>query len=559
MTNLLARSARFFRELRRRRVIRNVLGYAALSLLLIEAGNNILPPLGFSEDGVRFIIWGCFAGLPVVVALSWVYDITEGKVVRTAREDAIRGRADADDVPRYDRRHLVVLPFEDLSGDDARYFADGIADDLTTVLARIADLRVISQTSARTYRGGDRPTRTIAHELRVGSVVEGTVRRAGERVRIGVRLIDAQADRPVWSESYDRDLEDVLALQAEVAEHIASSLEAELQSGTRTRLARVPTADVGAYDAYLQGRFHWAGRTEDGLEASLEHLERALALDPEFALAFAALAESAITLALYGLRDPGEVLPRARSAARRALDLDPGNGEARASLACVRAIHEWDWEGAERGFAEAVAASPSYATAHQWRAMHLHAPRGRFDAARADLERARVLDPAAPAIPASEAFIRLLEGRGAEAAALCRVLLEANPSFTLVRLFLGEALLLGGEPEAAVAEFEATVAARGRSPDPLAGLARARAAAGDEPGARAARDELRALSDEGYVSPSRCAEVDLALGDLDAAVAGLDRAMDRRAVDLIWLVHAPAWAPLRDHPAFGEARRRIGL
>ncbi|MEQ9569844.1 MAG: hypothetical protein RLN75_06610, partial [Longimicrobiales bacterium] len=341
MTTILSRSARFLRELRRRRVIRNVLGYAALSLVLIEAGGNILPTLGFGEDPVRLIIWACLAGLPVVIVLSWIYDITEGRVVRTPNRTG-EGGGTALEAPRYDRRHLVVLPFEDLSGDDVRYFADGIADDLTTVLARVGDLRVISQTSARTYRGGERPTRTIAHELQVGSVVEGTVRRAEGRVRIGVRLIDAAADRPVWSESYDRDLEDVLALQAEVAEHIAASLQAELREGTRTRLARIPTAHVAAYDAYLQGRFSWAGRTEEGLVASVGHLERALDLDPEFALAHAALAESAITLALYGLREPADVVPRARAAARRGQGRAPGPGEPRAPHADVGESQEWE-------------------------------------------------------------------------------------------------------------------------------------------------------------------------------------------------------------------------
>jgi TolB-like protein/Tfp pilus assembly protein PilF len=574
MYDLIPRTVRFIRELRRRRVIRNTLAYLALSLVIIEAGGNVLPPLGFPETSVRLVILACVAGFPLVVALSWIYDIAEGRLVRTESEEprgaeaspggggtgvAARSGAGTMHRTRHDRRRVVVLPFQNLSRGEDTYLSDGIVDDLTATLAAIPSLRVTSRTSARVYGGRGLTTVEIGQELGVGSVLEGTVRRSGERVRIVTRLVDAFEDRPVWAETYDRELEDILAVQSDVARHIAEALEAELSDRSRDRLARVPTVDTTAYDAYLKGRFLWGQRTEGGLEASLDHLRAAVAADPDFALAHAALADSLLTLGLYGIREPAGVMPRARDAARSALELDPGNGEARAALACVRAIWEWDWTDAEARFGEAIQARPSYATARQWLAMHVLAPLGRFEPALARLDEARDLDPAAPAIQASRAFLLILRRRYAEAEELCRGILTSHPGFALAHLFLGEVLLQAARPDEAVVALQAARQLRPRAPDVVVALARASAAAGDDTQAEAGAEAVEALARERYVSPGRRAQLAAALGRTEEASRHLDRALEVRAVELVWLRVSPAWDDLRGEPSYGRALRRMGL
>jgi len=288
---------------------------------------------------------------------------------------------------------LAVLPLENLSGDkEQEYFADGITDALTTELAQIGSLRVISRTSATQFKGSRESLPQIGRDLKVDALVEGTVARAQGRVRVTAQLIAASSDHHLWARTYERDVKDVLALQDEVARDIAEEIRIKLTPQERSLLTQVHAVDPEAHDAYLRGRYWWSKRDAEGEWKGLDYFQLAIAKDPNYALAYAGVADSYIVLGHHGRLPPKEALPKARQAALKALELDPSLAEAHASLAIVKLSSDWDWPGAEREFKQAIALNPNYATAHHWYSHHLLAM-GRFDEAVSELERARDLDP----------------------------------------------------------------------------------------------------------------------------------------------------------------------
>jgi TolB-like protein/DNA-binding winged helix-turn-helix (wHTH) protein/Tfp pilus assembly protein PilF len=288
---------------------------------------------------------------------------------------------------------LVVLPLENLSGDkEQEYFADGITDALTTDLAQIGALRVISRTSAMQFRGSKETLPQIGRDLQVDAVVEGSVTRGASRVRITAQLIEARSDHHLWAKIYERDVKDVLALQDEVARDIAEEIRAKLTPEERSRLTHAHAVDPEAHDAYLRGRYWWSKRDAEGEWKGLDYFQKAIAKDPQYALAYAGVADSYAVLGHHGRLPPEEALPKARQAALKALELDPSLAEAHAALAVVKLSSDWDWPGAESEFKQAIALNPNYATAHHWYSHYLLAM-GRLDEAVRELERARDLDP----------------------------------------------------------------------------------------------------------------------------------------------------------------------
>ncbi|TLZ60840.1 MAG: tetratricopeptide repeat protein [Gammaproteobacteria bacterium] len=288
---------------------------------------------------------------------------------------------------------LAVLPLENLSGDkEQEYFADGMTDEVITELGKVGALRVISRTSVMQYKGTRKPLSDIAPKLNVDAVVEGTILRSGNRVRITAQLIEASSDRHLWARSYERDLKDVLALQGEVARDIAEEIRIKLTPKERTLLTEAHAIDPEAHDAYLRGRYWWSKRDAEGEWKGLDYFQRAVAKDPNYALAYVGVADSFVVLGHHGHLPPQEALPKAKEAAMKALELDPSLAEAHTSLAIVKQSYDWDWSGAEREFKEAIALNPNYATAHHWYSHYLVAM-GRLDEAVNELERARDLDP----------------------------------------------------------------------------------------------------------------------------------------------------------------------
>jgi TolB-like protein/Tfp pilus assembly protein PilF len=288
---------------------------------------------------------------------------------------------------------LAVLPFANISGDSGQdYFVDGMTDQLTAELAQIARLRVTSRTSAMQFRDTKKPVRQIAKDLNVNAVVEGSVMRSGDRMRITAQLIDAKGDRHMWAKSYERKVQDVLALQDEVTRDIAEEIRIKLKPEESARLAGARLVNPEAYDDYLRGRFWWSKRTAEGEWKGLDYFQKAIAKDPSYAVAYAGVADSYIALGHHGRLSPKEALPKAEQAATKALDLDDSLSEAHTSLALVKHSYDWDWSRAETEFKRAIALNPNYPTAHHWYSHYLVAV-GRLDEALTELERARELDP----------------------------------------------------------------------------------------------------------------------------------------------------------------------
>jgi len=570
----------FIRELRRRHVIKVLVAYVAMAFVVMQAADILFPALGFPAWTMTFVVTLLGLGLPLAAVLAWAYDLSPEGVVRTSRVDAAlaaaaapepservppgpkprpaEGRGQAPLPDAINPRSIVVLPLSNLSADPGdRYFSDGVTEDITAHLARLGDLRVISRTSAMAYRDARVPLRQIGEELRVAAVLEGSVRRHGNRVRIVAQLVDAASDGHLWSETYDRDIEDIFEIQSDVARRIATALDATLSSGERARMDDRPTRSLEAYEAYLRGRHAWNTRTVAGLAESIGHLEDATRIDPGFALAWANLSDSYIVQALYGAEPAFRVMPLALESAAKALAIEPRLGEALASRGTVLALYERDWEAAESDFRRALECSPQYATGHQWFALHLLAPLRRFDEAHAALRRARELDPVSSAILAATGFVLMLEGNPDRAAGLLKQTTDSDPSFAIAHLFLGQARMEVGDMVGALAALDRALELRGGDPEVRAVQVQVHAAAGRE--VRELMADLRAAAGEGRLSPTRMAAAELAAGLPDEALEWLDRARESHAPDLVWLASDPAFRELRGDMRFEALLAQLGL
>ncbi len=569
MAGLPTRLKRFAGEIRRRRVGRVAVVYVAVAFVLLQAGEIIFPALRLPEWSLTLLVVLAAFGFPIAVVLAWAFDISPEGVVRTEpRPRSSEPPGVAAPLPlagdngggRHPRKTVAVLPFKNMGGDsDNEYFAEGIHEDVIASLARIRDLKVVSRTSVMGYRDTGKNVRAIGRELGVGSVLEGSVRRSVGRVRIVAQLVDAHTDMHLWAETYDRSLEDIFEIQTDVAQHIAKALEATLTEKEVELLEKKPTSSVEAYDLYLRGRHAWNERTERGLDESVDFLRKALDRDPSFALARAGLADAYATLGIYNARASADVMPLAEAEATRALELDPDLAEALTARACVRSLYRWQWANGEEDFRRAIRSNPRYPTAHHWYAMNHLTLRGRLGEARSELREAAELDPLSPVIQASLGFVAFLGGEHEEAEATYVELLRAHPDFAMGHFFLGQALEGMGRYADAVRSLEQAGKLRGRTPEVLAALGQVYGTAGETARARALRDALVAESERRYVSPTRLAQVSVALGEVDAAFAWLERAFESRAADLAWIAVLPACEGLRGDPRYGDLIGRIGL
>jgi TolB-like protein/Tfp pilus assembly protein PilF/predicted Ser/Thr protein kinase len=456
---------------------------------------------------------------------------------------------------------IAVLPLENLSGDpEQEYFVEGMTESLIMELSRIRALRVISRTSAMRYKDTDKSLPEIARELNVDAVVEGSVLRAGDRVRVTTELVDAAADRHLWAESYDRDLHDILALQSDVARAVAREVHVVLTTTEETRLAEARSVDPGAYEAYLRGRYHLNRFTEEEIEEAIAYFENALAREPHYAAAYAGLAEcyNWLGTAFVG-RPPAEFRPKAIAAASRALRIDDNLAEAHASLGWAK-FTEWDWSGAESEFQRAIELSPSDEEAHRLYAYYL-ASRRRFDEAVAEAGRAVELDPVSVFAQTALGHIFLFARCYDAAIRELQKALDLDSSFPFAWQLLGTAYLHKSMFEDARAALERVFAASsGRSPTALAGLGCAYAGAGQVRRARELMSELRELSRDVYVPPASLAWLYSCLGDNERAVERLKQAFDERSLGgLGYLAWWPDGHPLRSDPRVRDFLRRMNV
>jgi len=456
-------------------------------------------------------------------------------------------------------RSLAVLPLESLSSDASQdYFADGMTDELISDLGQISALRVISRTSVMAYKRARKPLPEIARELDVDAVVEGTVLRSGDQVRITAQLIEAATDKHLWSRSYEGQLRDTLALQNQVAQAIADQIRINLNSQERAALKSVRVVNPQAYESYLKGRYFWNKRTAEGLKVALAYFNQAIEEDPRYAQSYSGLADTYALLGdwQYAVMTPKEALPRAKAAAIKALELDSTLGEAHNSLAFCLDGFDWDFPSAGKEFQRALELNPGYATAHHWYAWHLSLL-GRFDEAIEEMRKAENLDPLSLIINADLAEILLLAHSYDESIRQSRKTIEMDPNFALAHNQLGQAYLQKQLSDEAITELQKAVQLSAGSPTCLANLARAYASSGKKSEAAKLLSDLKRRSSPRYSHAPEIAVVYAALGDKNQAMTWLEKGYEERFNPGVLL--RPGFDPLRSDPRFQEVVRRIGL
>jgi serine/threonine-protein kinase len=458
-------------------------------------------------------------------------------------------------------RSLAVLPLENRSGDpDQEFFVDGMTDALIADLARIGALRVISRTSAMRFKGTRKPLPEIARELKVDAIVEGSALRAGDRVRITVQLIEAVSDRSLWSESYERDLVDIFALQSEVARAIATEIRVHVTPDEQKRLAKSAPVDPAAHIAYLKGRHVWGQYNVGAFRESLEYYRQALDLDPQYALAWAGIADSYEALANKNLVSPGEGYPKAREAALKGLAIDDTRAELHATLAYVSRFHDWDWAEAERGFLHALELNPGYAYGRA-RYANLLSGLGRHNEAIAEAERALEFDPQSLVVHVAVGDVLFYAREYERSMDYYRRSLEIDPDFDSGHTDLARSLEHVGRFEEALAEFLKAQPLREGQPPPSTGVAIYYARVGRRDEAEAVIGRLLKLAESRFVSPYGLASYHAVVGDNPRALDWLERAYEQRDGTLVWIKVHPRLDGLRGEPRFRDllAKMRLDL
>jgi len=454
---------------------------------------------------------------------------------------------------------LAVLPLESLSNDASQdYFADGMTDELISDLGQISALRVISRTSVMGYKHARKPLPQIARELNVDAIVEGTVLRSGDQVRITAQLIDAAADKHLWSQSYEGELKDTLALQNQVARAIADQIRINLNPQEQAALKTAKVVNPEAYESYLKGRYFWNKRTPDSLKVALAYFNQAIDEDPTYAQAYSGLADTYALLGdwQYGVMTPKEALPKAKAAATKALELDGTLSEAHNSLAFCFDAFDWDLESAGKEFQRAIELNPGYATAHHWYAWHLSLL-GRYDEAIAEMRKAKSLDPLSLIINADLAELLVIAHFYDESIIQSRKTIEMDPNFALAHNQLAQAYLQKHMNAEAIAELQKAVELSASCPTCIANLARAYAASGRTNEAAKRLSDLKNHSNGGYSDAAEVSMVYAALGDKDQAMHWLEIGYEQRFNPGVLL--RPGFDPLRPDPRFQDLIRRIGF
>ncbi len=578
----------FFAELKRRNVYKVAIAYGVVAWLLIQVATQVFPFFEIPNWVVRLVVLVIIIGFPVALIIAWAFELTPEGLKRTETADAEHsaGRsrkrtwiyvviiAGAISIGlfflgRYTSskqsvgaglpgKSIAVLPFDNLSRDpDNAYFAEGVQDEILTRLAKVADLKVISRTSTQKYKSAPDNLRDIAKQLGVSNILEGSVQRAGDQVRVTVQLINATTDAHLWAESYDRALTDIFTVESEIAKTIADTLRAKLTGSEERMMSKKPTANPEAYELYLKGRFFWNKRTGVDLRKSIDYFDQAVAKDPNYALAYAGLADAYVLLSGFGAASPKDSLSEATAAAEKGLDLDGTLGEAHASLAQALLAYDFNFARANREFRRAIELNPNYATAHHWYGESVLTPLGQFEDGVAELKRALQLDPLSVIINADVGTVLTSARRYDEAIEQLRKTLEMDPSFYYAHYHLGEALEMKGLNEDAVAEYEKATALND-DPVPQALLGHLYAKMGRKDEARRILQRLRDSPKERYVSPYLFAMIHLGLGEKDRAIDFLEKTYeDRDGYNIAFIKVDPFLDPLHGDPRFEALAARI--
>ncbi|MEY2555614.1 MAG: hypothetical protein QOF93_758, partial [Verrucomicrobiota bacterium] len=578
----------FFSELKRRNVYKVAVAYAVVGWLVIQISSTVLPTFHAPEWVVQTLVVLVALGFPIALVLAWAFEATPEGIKRTEVADAMPaelGRKKRawiyvaivggmlsvglfflgrygfqnmnSSMTELPAKSIAVLPFDNLSGDpNNAFFAEGVQDEILTRLAKVADLKVISRTSTQRFKSAPSDLRDIAKQLGVAHILEGSVQKSSDQVRVNVQLINALTDAHLWADTYDRKLIDIFSVESEIAKTIADTLQAKLTGSEKTAMSKKPTANPEAYELYLKGRFFWNKRTSQDLPKSVDYYKQAIAKDPNYALAYAGLADAYVLYPDYGVGAPAEFYPMAKEMATKALSLESTLGEPHAALGLAYTNFDRDFAKAIAEFERSIQLNPNYATAHQWFDTPLQAT-GQVDRAIAESRKAIELDPLSLIVNADLAFIYLNARRFDEALAQSRKTLEIDPNFHVVREYLGEALQFKNQLAEALSEFRAAAAVATDEPftNALLGQACARAGLRDE--AQKILAHLEEQSRTKFVTGWSLAVVRLALGDKDGAAAALQSAYDQHAPEILILKYDPLFDDLHGDPRFEALVQKI--
>lgn len=456
-----------------------------------------------------------------------------------------------------DTKRVAVLPFANMSPDPAdEYFADGMTEELISTMSKIEQVEVISRTSVMQFKKNPRPIKEVSRELDVGTILEGSVRKAGNKLRVTVQMIDAARDRHVWAESYDRDLHDIFAIQSDIAKQVAEALKLRILPGEVEKLERGPTVNTGAYMMYLKGRFYWNERTKESLQKAIEYFTEATKIDPNYARAYAGLADCYTILENWGYVAPAEAGPKRDMYVAKALELDNSLAEAHVALATILTSKQWNFREAEREYKRAIELNPKYATAHHFYGNGLLGPQGRHDEAISELKEAKRLDPLSPMISANLGDRFLEAGRYEEAEKQYRSVLESAPNFPYAHFALAAVFLKKSRFEEAISEIQKAVEQR-----PIEGkvaLIHAYTLVGRKGDAERLMAELERESKQTYVTNVDFALANAALGRDEKAIEFLQKAAAERSNQLWINLSAPEFEHLRSDPRFQSLLEVIG-
>jgi serine/threonine-protein kinase len=457
------------------------------------------------------------------------------------------------------RNTILVLPFADHSpGSDQKYFCEGLCQEIIHTLAAMDTIRLVAGNQTLDAEGRN-DSREAASRQNAAMIINGSVRLAGSEVRITTNLIDTATDCYLWSGSIDRKLENIFALQEEVARAIAEQLKVELAGGPTAKGTGRPTENLAAYNLYVQGRYHVNQRTEEGLRRAVEFFDKAIVEDAQYAQAYSGLADAYSLLGHYGVLAPADVWTKTASNAAWAVLQDERSVEAHTSLAHVKSTQDWDWLGAEREYQRALALDGRYPTAHHWYAVSCLAPMGRLDEARDEMQMAQALDPISSIIARDVARVHYYRQDFDRALEQCDHTIELNPHFSPAYWILGLVQEQRGEFDESVAAFQRAIQLSPRSPIMQAALGRTFALSGKREEALRILQELRKLAEKRYVSPFELASVHFALGQVEEGFEWLAKAFQDRCFDLISLRVDPRWQSLKNNPRFQDLFSRLGL
>ncbi len=591
----------FFSELRRRNVYKVAVAYAVVAWLLIQAASILFPTFDAPPWVMKVFVAVVVLGFVPALIFAWAFEITPEGIKRESEVEPAqsithhtgrkliaitavlaviaagllvyrlrpRDRSEPREAkataqrgsppPPISDKSIAVLPFDNLSHDaDNAYFAEGIQDEILTRLAKVADLKVISRTSTQRFKSSPDDLPAIAKQLGVSHILEGSVQKSGDAVRVNVQLINALSDAHLWAEIYDRKLIDIFAVESDIAKTISDTLQAKLTGTQAQAIAKKPTADPEAHEHYLKGRYFWNKRTGGDLLRAAEEFKAAIAKDPHYALAYAGLADSYVLMPAYAAAPPEPAMPQAKAAALKALELDDTLAEAHTSLAMAVFAYDLDFQRSAAEYEKAIALDPNYATAHHWYANATLAALKQWDRMTAEADRAVELDPLSLIINADRGANFIYPHRYDDAIAALRKTLQMDDRFGYAHMWLGQALQFKGDIEGAVAEYTKAVQLEPNDTGYLAILGVGQARAGRRAEAENILTRLTETAKSKYVSNYSFAILWLALGNKEKAMEQLELSYRSHAGTDINFIHIdPMFDDLRGYPAFDALVQQV--